>query len=192
MKKRILVIMGHPGTQSFCASLADAYVQGATDAGHAVQRIDVRDLVFDPILHEGYRQIQALEPDLQAAQQALKEADHLVFIYPTWWGGMPALLKGFFERVLLPGFAFKYRANSVWWDKYLTGKSAHVLTTMDTPPWYFRLFYRNPGNNQIRRTILEFCGIRPVRITCIGRVHNAPASWTARWLDKAAAFGRRA
>jgi len=90
MQKRILVIMGHPGAQSFCASLADAYVQGATGAGHAVQRIDVRNLVFDPILHEGYRQIQALEPDLQAAQQALKEADHLVFIYPTWWGGMPA------------------------------------------------------------------------------------------------------
>lgn len=62
----------------------------------------------------------------------------------------------------------------------------------EAPPCYFRLFYRNPGNNQIRRTILEFCGIRPVRITCIGRVHNATATWKAQWLDKVAAFGRRA
>ncbi len=103
---------------------------------------------------------------------------------------MPALLKGFVDRVFLPGFAFKYRKDSPWWDRLLTGRSARLLVTMDTPPWYYRWVYRMPGHNQMRRTILEYCGIRPVRISQFGRVKGSPATQRAMWLEAARRAGR--
>ena len=103
-----------------------------------------------------------------------------------------SLLKGFIDRVFLPGFAFKYRQGSPWWDKYLTGRSAHVIATMDTPPWYFRLVYKDAGINQIKRTILQYCGISPVKVTRIGRVKDAAETRKQAWLAKAREFGRSA
>ncbi|MBX3281398.1 MAG: NAD(P)H-dependent oxidoreductase [Acidobacteria bacterium] len=192
MAKRILIIEGHPAKRSFCGALADAYRQGAEESGHTVSTLTISELNFDPILHEGYRVIQPLEEDLILAQSEIRSADHIVVIFPTWWGGMPALMKGFIDRVFLPGFAFKYRPGSPWWDKFLTGRSAHVITTMDTPPWYFRIFYRDAGINQIKRTILHYCGISPVKVTRVGRVKDSPASWKEAWLSKAKRFGYNA
>lgn len=192
MAKRILIIQGHPAKQSLCEALAKEYEKGAQESRHTVRMLTIRDLNFDPILHEGYKVIQPLEADLILAQSEIKSADHIVIIFPTWWGGMPALLKGFIDRVLLPGFAFKYRQGSPWWDGLLTGKSAHVITTMDTPPWYFRIFYRDAGINQIRRMILQYCGIGPVEVTRIGRVKDTSDAWKQAWLSKARGFGRNA
>ncbi|WP_263138704.1 NAD(P)H-dependent oxidoreductase [Pseudomonas sp. RIT-PI-AD] len=192
MSKNILVILGHPSSDSLCAHLADAYVSGATQAGHQVRQIRLGDLAFDPILHEGYKKIQPLEPDLVQAQEAITWANHLVFVYPTWWGAMPALLKGFFDRIFLPGFAFKYRDNSKFWDRLLAGRSAHLLVTMDTPPWYYRWVFRMPGHNQMKKTILEFSGIKPVKVSnfgpILGSTQKQKENWTAQVLD----YGRHA
>lgn len=192
MPKRILILLGHPAADSLCAGLADAYAAGARHAGHEVQLIKLAELRFDPVLHEGYKLIQPLEPDLQAAQEAIRLAEHLVLVYPTWWGGMPALMKGFIDRTFLPGFAFKYRPGSPWWDKLLAGRSAQVIATMDTPPWYYRLIYGSPGHRQTVRTILRFCGVSPVRVTSIGRVKDTPPAWKERWLARMRELGRRA
>lgn len=192
MTKRILIIQGHPAEQSLCAALAQEYAQGAQESGHTVNTLTIRELNFDPVLHEGYKVIQPLEADLISAQNEIKSADHIVVIFPIWWGGMPALLKGFIDRAFLPGFAFKYRQGSPWWDKYLTGRSAHVIATMDTPPWYFRIFYRDAGINQIKRTILQYCGVGPVKVTRIGRVKDTPSAWKQAWLSKARQYGRNA
>ncbi|MBK7135218.1 MAG: NAD(P)H-dependent oxidoreductase [Rhodocyclales bacterium] len=190
MMKKILVILGHPRKDSLCGALAAAYAEAARAAGAELRELTLADLAFDPVLHTGYGGEQPLEPDLAAAQQAILWADHLAFVYPTWWGGLPALLKGFVDRVFLPGFAFKYRKDSPWWDRLLTGRSARLLVTMDTPPWYYRWVYRMPGHNQMRRTILEYCGIRPVRISQFGRVKGSPATQRAMWLEAARRAGR--
>lgn len=87
MTKKILLILGHPARQSLCGQLADRYQDGALAQGHEVRRLDLGQLDFDPVLHEGYREVQALEPDLQRAQADLLWADHLVWVYPNWWGG---------------------------------------------------------------------------------------------------------
>jgi len=147
---------------------------------------------FDPVLYEGYKVVQPLEADLVLAQNEIKSADHIVIVFPIWWGGMPALLKGFIDRVFLPGFAFKYREGSLWWDKLLQGKSAHIIATMDTPPWYFRFFYKDAGINQMKRTILQFCGVAPVKVTRIGSVKDTNNAWKNSWLAKIKDFGRNA
>lgn len=190
MAKRILVILGHPAKESFCRALANSYVEGARVAGNQVQLLVLADLSFDPVLHEGYASIQELEPDLLAARDAITWAQHIVFVYPIWWGAMPALLKGFIDRVFLPGFAFSYRNGSPLWDRLLSGRSAHLIVTMDTPPWYFRWVYRMPGNNQMKRTILEFSGIKPVTVSSFGRVKDSSLKTRQKWLAQAHAYGR--
>ncbi len=192
MSKRILVILGHPTNDSFCGALANSYVEGAKAAGNEVQLIFLGNLSFDPVLHKGYAMIQELEPDLVTAQTAITWAQHIVFVYPIWWGAMPALLKGFFDRVFLPGFAFKYRDGSVFWDRLLSGRSAHLLVTMDTPPWYFRWVYRMPGHNQMKRTILEFSGIKPVTISSFGPIKDSSQQKREKWLAQASAYGHHA
>ena len=104
--------------------------------------------------------------------------------------GLPALLKGFIDRVFLPGFAFKYRKDSPWWDRLLAGRSARLLVSMDTPPWYYRWVYRMPGHHEMRRTILEFCGIKPVRISQFGPVKGSTEAQRAKWLETAGRAAR--
>lgn len=192
MSKRILVILGHPVADSFCGSLSKSYIDGAQAAGNDVRFIALGSAVFDPVLRNGYAIAQALEPDLAGAQAMISWAQHIVFVYPVWWGAMPALLKGFIDRVFLPGFAFKYREGSQYLDCLLSGRSAHLLVTMDTPPWYFRWVYRMPGHNQMKRTILEFSGIKPVVITSFGPIKGSSQQKRERWLDQAKAHGRHA
>lgn len=186
--KKILVILGHPRQDSLCGALAAAYAEAARAAGAELRELTLADLAFDPVLRTGYGGEQPLEPDLAAAQQAILWADHLAFVYPTWWGGLPALLKGFVDRVFLPGFAFKYRKDSPWWDRLLTGRSARLLVTMDTPPWYYRWVYRMPAIHQMQKTTLEFCGIRPVKTLMLGTVIHSSPTQRAQWLDRARAL----
>ncbi|GGU63861.1 NAD(P)H dehydrogenase [Pseudomonas laurentiana] len=191
MSKRILVVLGHPSSDSFCGALTDTYVKAASEAGHEVRLLNLPALDFDPVLHEGYKEIQTLEPDLLEAQKQILWADHLTFVYPIWWGGIPALLKGFFDRVFLPGFAFKYRSGSAFPDKLLKGRTAHLLVTMDTPPWYYRWFYRMPGLHQMRKTTLEFCGIKPTRTLTFGPILGSKPAQRETWLAQTRAVASR-
>lgn len=191
MNTKIVIINGNPDPQSFCAALTEAYRNGAADRGADVRSIDLNHIRFEPILRYGYRQRTELEPELLEAQELIRWADHLVFVYPTWWGTMPAVLKGFIDRVFLPGFAFKYRENSPLWDKLLIGKTAHLIVTMDTPSWYNRWVYKHAGHNVMKRNILHFCGIKPVRVTEIGPVRQSTKEQRAKWLELAAKLGAK-
>lgn len=186
---RVLVILGHPAERSLSAAMAEQYRIGAQESGAEVRFIRLGAIQFDPILRHGYGASQPLEDDLVMAQEDIAWAQHLVFVYPIWWGAMPALLKGFIDRVFLPGFAFKYRRDSAWWDRLLAGRSARLITLMDTPPWYFRWFFRMPGHHQMRRTILEFAGVKPVRISSFGAVRTADETQRTLWLDAAYRLG---
>ncbi|WP_066331184.1 NAD(P)H-dependent oxidoreductase [Azohydromonas lata] len=182
--RRVLVIAAHAPTGCYGAALAEAYVGHARYFGHQVRVLNLNMLQFDPVLHGGYRSVQPLEPDLAMAQEALRWAEHLTFIYPIWWGSVPAVLKGFLDRVLLPGFAFEYQPGNHFPEKLLKGRSAHIVATMDTPPWYFRWLYLAPGLRQLKRNTLEFCGVRPVRTLALGPVLGSSSPRRARWLEK--------
>lgn len=184
---RTLIILGHPDKNSFNARLADSYEKGAKEKGGDVERINLIDLRFDPILKNFTRQ-QNLEADLIEAQRLIKWANHIVFIFPVWWSSPPALLKGFIDRVFLPEFAFKYRENSSMWDKLLSGRSSRLIMTNDTPATWpsFEFFdFFNPEINMMKKSVLEFCGISPVSITSFGSTLGADEKKRIRLLDKA-------
>jgi putative NADPH-quinone reductase len=130
----VLLLLAHPRPESLCGSLADAYAAGASVAGVELRRFDLAALRFEPNVTQVSPRDQDREDGLRLAMEAIDWADHIVIIFPTWWGTMPAVLKGFLDRVLIPGFAFADRDEGEGWDKLLSGRSAHLLTTMDTPP----------------------------------------------------------
>lgn len=191
MRKKILIINGHPNKNAFNYGIASAYKKGAVNSGAEVKEIIIADLDFNPNLKFGYQQRTELEPDLIEAWEKIKWAEHLVWVHPVWWGGLPAISKGFIDRLFLPGFAYQYRENSVWWDKLLKGKTAHIITTVDQPGWYYWLFYGRPSVNQLKKSTLEFCGVKPVKVTYFGIVKTATNELRKKWLDKVEDLGRK-
>lgn len=186
----VLLILGHPRKDSLCAALCDAYRDGAREAGARIETLVLADLAFDPHVRVESPEQQAYEPDIERARELIDWADHLVFVYPTWWGTMPALLKGFLDRVVTPGFGFRFKApDSIAWEGLWKNKSAQIITTMDTPPPVYRWIYRQPGCNAMRRATLGFCGVRSVRALVFGSVRISSLRQRRNWLERARRAG---
>jgi len=193
-KKRIVVLLGHPDSGATrSGELALLYESAARKAGHEVKRFNVGDMHFDPILHHGYTTIQELEPDLKALQDAIRWANHLVVIYPNWWGTMPALLKGLFDRMWLPGFAFRYMKEGVpahfhMWQRLMKGKTARVIVLSGSHPF---LIWLTIGDytNEIARNILWFVGFK-VWITRLGPSERAPEWKWNEWRKRIVRLGK--
>jgi 1,4-dihydroxy-2-naphthoate octaprenyltransferase len=182
---KVLIIVGHPRKASFCGALANAYRKGAAGAGAQVKELWLADLRFEPDVRSFDPAVQRVEDDVRRGRELIAWAEHLVFVYPTWWGTMPALLKGFLDRVLAPGFAFEDLPNGRGWQKLLRGRSADLVTTMDTPGWAYRWLYRAPGHNAMRRAILGFCGIATARVLRFGPIKESRPEQRQAWLAAA-------
>lgn len=189
--KKVLIIQGNPIANSYGSLLAEVYARGAAESGAEVRELVLAELEFDLNLSGGYKGKQPLEPDLQKAQELISWADHLVFVYPNWWGGMAALLKGFIDRVFLPGFAFKYRKNSPLPEQLLKGKTARLIVTMDSPYVYYRFYLGQPGHQMMKHSILKFCGVGSVRATNITQLRKMPEVARKQWLERVHRMGRK-
>ena len=192
MHRKITIIQGHPdGTRRhFGHALADAYAAGAAAAGHEVRRIEVAQIDF-PVLRSLVDWSDGPPAPLREAQAAIAWADHLVLIFPLWLGTMPALLKAFLEQVLRPGFALIYEGYR-FPQKGLANKSARVIVTMGMPAFWYRWFFRAHGVRGLERSILGFCGIKPIRESLIGLVESRDDSARTQWLARLEQQGRKA
>jgi len=185
----ILVLLAHPAPASFVAALAKHYVQGAQRAGATVELIDVTTLQFDPVLRGGYRTPMPDEPDLARVRQAVNDAAHVVWIFPTWWVGLPAVLKGLIDRLLLPGQAFVFEGGPLP-RGLLTGRSTRYITTMDSPRFWYWLTHRRAMAASFARGTLRFVGFGPVRSTLLYSVRKMSAARRATWLAKLEQLGQ--
>ncbi|KAF6625106.1 NAD(P)H-dependent oxidoreductase [Paenibacillus sp. EKM208P] len=190
MSKKILVIQGNPVAGSYGEALAQSYVKGAKAAGAEVRLLQLSELDFNPNLLGGYRNKLPLEPDLIQAQESIKWAEHLVFVFPIWWGSLPALMKGFIDRTFMPGFAFKYQKGKPLPDKLLKGRTARLITTMDGPHWYYRFFQGQPGHRMMKDSTLHLCGVKPVHSTAIDLMNKLSDQQRNDWLSKVERLGR--
>jgi NAD(P)H dehydrogenase (quinone) len=177
--RSILLLVAHPDPRTFGGALAQAYAEGATVADCDVDVVYLSALEFDaaPAGRPG-----PLEPALVDARERILRCSHLVLVYPTWLGAMPARMKGFFERVFGDGFAMRVRPGSIVPEGLLKGRSADVLVTMDTPPLLYRLLLGAPGHALVRRAILGPAGIRPVRVQAFGPMRQSSDARRAGWL----------
>ncbi|MCH2042684.1 MAG: NAD(P)H-dependent oxidoreductase [Saprospiraceae bacterium] len=189
--KKVLIIQGHPDNTSFNFALGAAYKKGVLEAGGDVRELILRDLDFNPNLVHGYNKRTDLEPDLVQAQKDIIWAEHIVLIHPLWWGGVPAILKGFIDRTFLPHFAFKMRENSMLLDKLLKGRTGRIIYTTDQPNWYYRWVNGRPSVNQLKKMTFEFCGIKPTRTLGLAPVRGSSDAKRKKWLDKVHLLGTK-
>ena len=192
--KRVYILNGHPGAESLSRALAESYARGAQGAGHEVRLTHLHDLSFDIDFGQaGYRNAKSLEPSLEQVLTDLKWCEHVVLTTPMWWGGLPAKLKGLLDRTLLPGKVFDPRKMRYGLpEPLLSGRSARVVITSDTPGWWMRLAYKNALLWQLRRQVLGYVGIRPTRITHLSKASHLPAEEANQWLAMLASLGERA
>lgn len=187
----VLIIAGHPRKNSFSNALADAYREGALEAGTQVKQLTLAESTFNLNVTTVSPQFQEAEEDVQRAQELIAWADHLVFVYPTWWGTMPALLKGFLDRVFTPGFSFSERKGGNGWVQLLKGKTGQLITTMDTPLWVYRWILKAPGHRALGDATLKFCGVSPVRALSFSAIKDSSSEQRQNWLEQARQAGRK-
>lgn len=190
--RTVLILNGHPdaGSKGLCHALAEAYAGGARTAGRTVQRLDVAGLDFGFVSSQAEFEKGPPPPDIAAAQERIRAADHLVLVYPLWLGDVPAVLKAFLEQTLRPGFAFSYRPSG-FPIKHLQGRSARIIVTMGMPAFVYRWFFRAHGLKNLERNILRFVGFSPVRATLLGSVGTCGKEEIQRRLAEVRELGRR-
>jgi len=189
--KKIFIINGNPDGDSFSMALAQSYAEGARAAGHEVRLTSIHEMKFDPILHKGYKVIQAYEPDLVKFQEDVKWSDHFVSVYPVWWSDMPALMKGLIDRVWMPGFAYNFRKGKIpGWYRRLKGRSARVIVTSDSHPFLLWFLFGGNINNYVRG-VLRFSGFAPVRISWFSGMRMAKAEKLQGILQSVNKLGRK-
>lgn len=190
--KKIFILLGHPdsGPEPLSRQLADTYETAARAAGHEVRRLNLFDLSFDPSLHKGYRAIQELEPSLLQVQEHMAWCEHFVLFYPNWWGSMPAALKGMWDRMFLPRFAFRMWKNKFGWDALLKGRRARVVITCSNPVLLDHLAFGD-FTASIKRSLLSFAGFS-VRVSAIGASERLSEAQKTRWAARVSSLGKRA
>ncbi len=189
--KQVLIINGHPDKQSYNYALSEAYKNGASKTSAIIDTINISDLDFNPNLSFGYRQRTELEPDLKEAIDKIKKADHIVWVFPLWWAGLPALMKGFIDRTFLPGITFDFIEGKSVPIGLLKGKTSRVIITTDTPKWYDYIVMKRPILKQFKKGILEYCGIKSVKITYISPIISSTLNTRNKWLKKVIKLGEK-
>lgn len=196
--KKIYILIGDPNNEkerlSLNTLLAKEYEVAAREAGNEVRLTHLADLSFDTVLHKGYRVIQPLEPDLLKVQEDMKWADHIVILFPVWWASLPSLLKGLFDRIWMPGFAFHFKKKGLkrtdHWICELEGRTARIIQTSGTSKWMIWRKFGQPSK-VLKKGILGFAGISPVKVTWFGSVNNAPPEKVEAWKKKVRALGSK-
>jgi NAD(P)H dehydrogenase (quinone) len=189
---KIVIIVGNPLSGSYSEALGEAYLRGAQAGGHDAKLFVLASMTFDAILREGYRRLQPLEPDLAAAREAFVACDHIVFIFPLWLGDMPALMKGFLERLVQPDLLLVQSSGGKASRKFFKGKSARVIMTMGMPGWFYRWYFGAHALKLLKRNILNFTGVSPVRSTIYGMIEAVGIDKRKQWLRDVEQLGREA
>lgn len=179
MAKKIVMLDGNPKSSSYCQHLSDLYEIEA-NVYFDIRRFNLSNMKFNPSLDCGYDSRQELEPCLVEFQKAILWADHIVIVTPIWWGGIPAKLKGLFDRSFLPGFSYKYEGENPSPVQLLKGKTSRIIVTMDAPSDYAEE-QAAPAVAQLDLFTLQFCGVKKAELNLFGPIISADAKNRLHW-----------
>ncbi len=159
---RLLLILAHPIEDSFTTAVAEAARDALLAKGHSVDWLDLYREDFDPRLTQVERASYFAEPYDGAAVSPLitqlRAAEGLILVFPQWWFGFPAILKGYFDRVFAPGVAFAHSDSGGIVPRLTNIRLLHLLTTTGSPWWVVRLAMGDPVRRLLRRAIVPMCG----------------------------------
>lgn len=166
---KIAVVIGHPDPESYNHALAKAFIESAKEEGHEVRVLDLATAEFDPVLRFGYRKAQPEEPFVRESKEALLWAEHLAIFFPLWWTAEPALLKGWFDRVFLQGFAYRFEPDHEGPVHLLSHLTATLCCTSHQPA-EISLSAREYPISRIADHIFGFTGVRAIQRLAVGGI----------------------
>lgn len=181
---KVHIIIDHPWPGSFNYAVLAALSDGLKEGGYTIDLLDLNQDYFNPVFSTEelalYAEGGSLDPQVKDYQNRLMRADFLVMIFPIWWYVMPARLKGWMDKVLLPGFAF---TKGQYPEPLLTHFSgAMILTTSGAPDEVVRETYHHAVDWIMCKGTLEFCGISPTVWHNFGDTGYAPSEDHTAWL----------
>ncbi|QII48062.1 NAD(P)H-dependent oxidoreductase [Bacillus paralicheniformis] len=179
------VIYAHPNPNSFNGAILNQVIKALEDGKHSYDVIDLYKDRFDPVLlfdDKKRRSDMKRDPETAEYRRIIKNADHLIFIYPLWWGGMPAIMKGFIDRVFAAGEAYTYQGKLP--KGLLKARTASVYYTADAPSWYLRFWRRDADWVTVKDVVLKFCGVRRVKRLLFAGVKDSSEEKRTQWLDR--------
>ncbi|MDD5419082.1 MAG: NAD(P)H-dependent oxidoreductase [Methanomicrobiaceae archaeon] len=184
----ISVILAHPHKGSLNHAIADAAVRRLEEDGHRVIFHDLYAEGFDPVLpYEEIHRGAPLPPLIARHCGEIAAADGIVVVHPNWWGQPPAILKGWIDRVLRPGVAYRFLEGDMGEgvpDGLLAAKTALVFTTSNTPLEREMAVFGDPLEALWNRCIFPFCGIQDCRRRNFGVVATSTDGERKRWLEE--------
>ena len=190
----LLILLGHPGPDSFCHALAAAVRDALLRDGHAVVFHDLCAERFDPRLPaEEIPASAPLPPSIQRHCDELQAADGIVVVHPNWWGQPPAVLKGWIDRVIRPGVAYRFAAGDNGEGVpvgLLKAKAAVVLNTSNTPDARERSAFGDPLESIWKRCVFGLCGVPNVHRRMFNVVVASTLPQRQAWLAEAVALCR--
>ncbi|MFO0548909.1 MAG: NAD(P)H-dependent oxidoreductase [Polyangiaceae bacterium] len=186
----VAIVFNHPYEGSYCSAMLGAVTRGLGRAGHSVDLLHLDRDGFDPVMKAAdlaaFRAKAAIDPQVLAYQERIARADHLVFIFPIWWELMPALTKGFIDKVIFPGVAYDYTndKNSLMRPLWTNLGGVTILTTMNTPGWLYALVFGNAIKKALVWGTFRKMGYRNVSWLGFDRVKEVPKTKRERWLQE--------
>jgi len=183
---KVFIIYAHPFEGSFNKAILDNTLEGLKHAGHEYELIDLNGEGFNPVLTREelakYPAGEYLDPKVGEYLAMIKNAEHLIFIFPIWWGDVPAILKGFFDKVLLKIHTYDFKGK--WPQGKLKGRSATVISTMNSPKIFYNLVGKAPIKHTVINGTLKLCGIKPVKWIEFSQVVSTSKIKRERMLDR--------
>lgn len=151
---KVVIVFNHPYEGSYCNAILNSVTKGLQKANHEVDLIHLDKEGFNPVMTsqdlKAFVERKPIDPKVIEYKERLEQADHLVFIFPIWWELMPAMTKGFIDKVIFPGVAYEYKSDYKMSPLFKKIKSVTVITTMNTP----KVLYRFIFGNAIRKAII--------------------------------------
>ncbi len=154
---KTLIVFNHPYEGSYCNAILDSVITGLRKANQEFDIINLDKERFNPVMNsedlKAFRDKQPIDPKVLEYKNRLEQANRLVFIFPIWWELMPAMMKGFIDKVIFPGVAYDYvNGSNTKMKPLLTNiKGVTVITTMNTP----RILYRIIFGNTIQKALMR-------------------------------------
>ena len=186
---RVVIVFNHPYNGSYCNSILKSVERGLSKAGHEIDVIHLDQDQFNPVMTAedllAFKNKKCVDSQALEYIQRIKAADHLVFIFPIWWELMPALMKGFIDKVIFPGETYDYTSSGYRMTTLLDNlKSATVITTMNTPTIMYKLMYSDAIKKALIKGTLKKSGIKNVNWLSLNMVKSSSSKKREKWLQK--------
>lgn len=187
---KVVIVFNHPYEGSFCNAILSSVIQGLHRANHKVDLIHLDKEGFNPVMTSqdlmAFRDKMPVDPKVLEYKHRLEQADHLIFIFPIWWELMPALTKGFIDKVIFPGVAYDYinGSNTQMKPLLLKTKGITMITTMNTPRILYRIVFGNAIQKAMMIGTFWKLGYKNRKWISFNMVKSVSPEKREKWLNK--------